>query len=74
MDRTDWHPDVNVHHNYPPPQRASDQPQPVQEPPVEEPPLPDDWDDDPDEDEGEWQPAKARTWDDGWPGPEHWWP
>jgi len=59
----------------------SDQPQPrndPEQPPsriVEEPPLPDDWDDDPDEDEGEWQPTKAKTtWDDGWPGPEHWWP
>jgi hypothetical protein len=53
----------------------SDQPQPRDDPPpahiVEEPPIPDDWDED--EDEDDYPPAKA-SWDDGWPGPEHWWP
>jgi hypothetical protein len=59
----------------------SDQPLPITEPPpehVEDEPMdvPPDWDEDYDEDEGEQDilPRRARNWDDGWPGPEHWWP
>jgi len=55
----------------------SDQPQPrndPEQPPsriVEEPPLPDDWDDDPDED----QDNPVQAWNgEGWPGPELFWP